>query len=111
MLKKLIEKVKAYCKRKNTKIIGIDLGEAGGDHTAIIKVSTKQAMEEITRGIREIGENAAEAAEALSDLGKEVSEIMKEKERKNRESTNNWRKMHGLPMRRKKSGKKKENKK
>ena len=105
MLKKLIEKVKAYCKRKNTKIIGVDMGEAGGDHTAIIKVSTKGAVEAITRGIREIGESAEEAAKALSNLGKELNEITKEKERKNREKTNNWRKMHGLPMRRKQSGK------
>ena len=107
MLKKLIEKVKAYCKRKNTKIIGVDMGEAGGDHTAIIKVSTKGAVEAITRGSREIGESAEEAAKALNNLGKEVNKIMKEEERKNRENTNNWRKMHGLPMRRKQSGKKK----
>lgn len=100
MLKKLIEKIKAYCKRKNTKIIGVDMGEAGGDHTAIIKVNTKEVAEEITRGFRETGINAAEVAKELDDLGKKVREIMEEEERKNK---NNWRKIHGLPMRRKES--------
>ena len=97
MLKKLIEKVKAYCKRKNTKIIGVDMGEAGGDHTAIIKVSTKGTVEAITRGIREIGESAREAEKA----------IRRQQEQENRENTNNWRKMHGLPMRRKQKARKK----
>lgn len=101
MLKKLIEKVKAYFRRKNKVIIGIDMGETGGDHTAIIKISTKEAVEEISRGIKKIGESAEDAAKALSNLRKEVNRMMREKERKNRENTNNWRKMHGLPMKRK----------
>lgn len=101
MFKKLIEKVKTYFTRKNKVIIGIDMGEEGGDHTVENLITINQEAKE--------GEEIKEAfikIEIVKEAGrkeifKEAKSLQDELDRINRENTNNWRKMHGLPMKRK----------
>lgn len=98
MLKKLIEKIKAVCERRKIRIIGIDYGEPGSDHTEIAKI--KVTTEEATQAIEKMGEAGEKAGEAMERLAREVQYMQKKAEKEAREKTNNWRKMHGLPMKR-----------
>lgn len=93
MLKKVIEKLKKlFCRQpqpENVKIIGVDLA-TGNDQTGIIKV-TAEMMDDGGEKLREMEKRITETTKQLLD------EITR---RENRQNTNNWRKMHGLPMRR-----------
>lgn len=57
-------------------------------------------MEDVATSMREFGYSAEKAADALRTVLREL-EKSEQKAQSSRESTNNWRKMHGLPMRRK----------
>ncbi len=96
-LKKMIEKIKATCSMAKMRIIGIDFGKPGGDHTAIttIKADQTAAGGEMQKAFIRVSASTTDAATALSSLQKNL-EMIKRKE------TNNWRKMHRLPMRRRK---------
>lgn len=107
MLKKLTEKIKAACSMMKMRIIGIDYGEPGGDHTAVTQICVNQAaaaggaMKEALIKLQATTETTTvellRAAESLQDELKRIDG----------QNTNNWRKMHGLPMRRKRSRQKK----
>lgn len=107
MLKKLTEKIKAACSMMKMRIIGIDYGEPGGDHTAITQIRVNQAaaageaMEEVLIKLQATTETTE------TELERAAKSLQDELNRINRENTNNWRKMHGLPMRRKRSRQKK----
>lgn len=93
MLKKVIEKLKKlFCRQpqpENVKIIGVDLA-TGSDQTGIIKV-TAEMLQDGSEKLREMEKRISEKTDQLID------EIIRQE---NRQNTNNWRKMHGLPMRR-----------
>lgn len=76
---------------KKIVVCGIDMGKAGGD---------------ITRNMYAIEEAAVKAGEAMAEMLKTVT-IAAENVQADpkmygdqKEMTNNWRKMHGMPMRR-----------
>lgn len=64
-----------------------------------------RAMGKTEKEISGIIETAADKATANPDVTK--PEKQREPEMENRKNTNNWRKMHGLPMRRKQKARKK----
>lgn len=117
MFKEWVKKVVKHWKEKKTEIIGIDPA-AGDDKTAEIKFTTEEAAKavEIATGLaKQAGINVETAAEAIKNAmmaekaAREAEKaIHRQQEQENRENTNNWRKMHGLPMRRKKTGEKRE---
>ena len=95
MIKDVIDKIKAKITGKPA-VIGADLGKPGGDHTAELKITIKSGEMKV---------------EELQGLGKSINEqteklIEKEWQREKRQNTNNWRKMHNLPMRRKRGSRK-----
>lgn len=111
MLKKLAEKIKtAYSNHKKLRLIGIDYGEPGGDHTAVTKIPANQAA---TAGeaLREMNIKLSASGITTENLANAITEATKslqdELNHINRQNTNNWRKMHGLPMRRKRIRQKK----
>lgn len=95
MIKDVIDKIKAKITGKPA-VIGVDLGKPGGDHTAELKITIKSGENE-SRGTAGTGKSINEQTEKL---------IEKEWQRENRKNTNNWRKMHNLPMRRKRGSRK-----
>ena len=118
MFKEWVKKVVKHWKEKKTEIIGIDPA-AGDDKTAEIKFTTEEATKvvEIATGLaKQAGISVETAAEAIknammaekADVREAEKAIRRQQEQENRENTNNWRKMHGLPMRRKKTGEKRE---
>lgn len=118
MFKEWVKKVVKHWKEKKTEIIGIDPA-AGDDKTAEIKFTTEEAAKavEIAAGLaKQAGISVETAAEAIknammaekADVREAEKAIHRQQEQENRENTNNWRKMHGLPMRRKKTGEKRE---
>lgn len=111
MLKKLVEKIKAaYSNHKKLRLIGIDYGEPGGDHTAVTKISVNQAaaageaLQEMNIKLSASGITTENLANAITEAAKSLQD---ELNHINRQNTNNWRKMHGLPMRRKRIRQKK----
>lgn len=108
MLKKLAEKTKtAYSNYKKLHLIGIDYGETGGDHTAVTKISVNQATA-AGEALRKMSVKFSVNEESLESAMLKTTERLQEILNKiNRRKTNNWRKMHGLPMRRKRSRQKK----
>lgn len=108
MLKKLAEKIKAaYSNYKKLQLLGIDYGEPGGDHTAVTKIYVNQAAA-AGEAMREISiKISADAKEMTNAIIKTTKRLQHALDRINRQNTNNWRKMHGLPMRRKRSRQKK----
>ena len=111
MFKEWVKKVVDHWKEKKTAVMGVDLAagafttEEAAKAAEIVAgfakragVSTETATEAITNAI---------AAEKTSTREAEKA-IHRQQERENRKNTNNWRKMHGLPMRRKKTGEKRE---
>lgn len=118
MLKEWVKKVVEHWKGKKPEVIGADLA-AGADKTAEIKFTTEEAAKtaEIAAGLaKRAGISIEKAAEAIenammaekANIRETEKAIRRQQERENRENTNNWRKMHGLPMRRKKTGEKRE---
>lgn len=100
MLKELKDRLKdLFCKlpqRNKPKIIGVDLA-TGEDQTGYIKVTAEM----LKNGDKEL-------QEMENGIRKRADEIIEEiTRRENRKNANNWRKMHGQPMRRKKTGQKK----
>lgn len=78
----------------------LDEEEAGGNHEAEIVIPLNNAVEAgkaIKEALIKIGVEAETASEAIIKAAKSLQD---ELDRINRENTNNWRKMHGLPMRR-----------
>lgn len=76
----------------------LDEEEAGGDHEAEIVIPLNNAVEAgeaIKEALIKIGVEAETASEAIIKAAKSLQD---ELDRINRENTNNWRKMHGLPM-------------
>lgn len=76
----------------------LDEEEAGGDHEAEIVIPLNNAVEAgeaIKEALIKIGVEAETASEAIIKAAKSMQD---ELYRINRENTNNWRKMHGLPM-------------
>lgn len=72
--------------------------EAGGDNEAEIVIPLNYAVEAgnaIKEALIKIGVEAETASEAIIKAAKSLQD---ELDRINRENTNNWRKMHGLPM-------------
>lgn len=63
------------------------------------EIKTKVSTEAFERAILELGITAKQATEAFYRMGRS-------KGREERRNTNNWRKMHGLPMRRKQKARK-----
>ncbi|WP_405382715.1 hypothetical protein [Phascolarctobacterium sp.] len=71
---------------------------------------TNDAIIEVANGFRKTGIAAETAEDALADLQQHVlaasvifykeMEAEAQRRREKRQNTNNWRKMHGLPMRR-----------
>lgn len=118
MLKEWVKKVVEHWKGKKPEIIGIDPA-AGADRAAEIKFTTEEAAKaaEIVTGLaKQAGVSVEKAAEAIenammaekADVREAEKAIRRQQEQENRKNTNNWRKMHGLPMRRKKTGEKRE---
>lgn len=76
---------------KKIVVCGIDMGETGGD---------------ITRNMYAIEEAAVKAGEAMAEVLKAIMiaaenvQADQKMSRDQKEMTNNWRKMHGKPMRR-----------
>lgn len=76
---------------KKIVVCGIDMGETGGD---------------ITRNMYTIEEAAVKAGEAMAEVLKAIMiaaenvQADQKMSRDQKEMTNNWRKMHGKPMRR-----------
>lgn len=64
----------------------------------------EQAMSTLADGVRKMGESAANVRDVFDTFAKAAKEIDVYDSRKN---TNNWRRMHGLPMRRKVNRRKK----
>ena len=118
MFKEWVKKVVDHWKEKKTAVIGVDPA-AGADQTAEIRFTTEEAAKaaEIVAGFaKRAGVSAETATEAIANAiaaektsTREAEKaIRRQQERENRKNTNNWRKMHGLPMRRKKTGEKRE---
>lgn len=63
------------------------------------EIKTESSIEAFRREILRLGITAEQAAEAIRRMGRS-------KGREERKNTNNWRKMHGLPMRRKQKARK-----
>lgn len=110
MFKEWVKKVVKHWKGKKAEIIGVDLA-TGDDKTAEIKFTTEEAAKaaEIATGLaKRAGISVETAAEAIKNAMMAEKAIHRQREQENRKNTNNWRKMHGLPMRRKKTGEKRE---
>lgn len=56
-------------------------------------------FEPLTRSVKQSAVSVQDLADAMRELARRAAQ--KEEERIKRQSANNWRKMHGLPMRRK----------
>lgn len=111
MLKKFVEKIKAaVLDHKKMRIIGIDYGEPGGDHTAITPVLLGETAKEAGEALKEaLITLQAETETAESAIRETTGSLRRDLERISRENTNNWRKMHHLPMRRRRGRQKKRN--
>lgn len=118
MLKEWVKRVVEHWKGKKTENIGVDLA-TGADKTAETKFTTEEAAKtaEIIAGLaKQANISTEKAGEAIrnammaknEDVREAEKAIRRQQERQNRKNTNNWRKMHGLPMRRKKTGEKRE---
>ena len=118
MFKEWVKKVIKHWKGKKAEIIGVDL-ETGDDKTAEIKFTTEEATKAVEIAAdfaKRAGVSIETATKAIknammeekTDTREAEKAINRQQEQENRENTNNWRKMHGLPMRRKKTGEKRE---
>lgn len=111
MLKELEQRVKEACggivKRLRV-VFKAGEGETEIKTTAKAMVKATEAMERLQESTKEAGKMAQATMRELTDAGERlrqsVTRIMKEMEAEKREAerrkTNNWRRMHGLPMKR-----------
>lgn len=76
---------------KKIVVCGIDMGKAGGDIT--------RNMYAVEEAVVKAGETMAEVLKAVMIAAENVQADQK-MSRDQKEMTNNWRKMHGKPMRR-----------
>lgn len=95
-VKGIIERLKASGKSKGEIA---DIVQQAADKATVTR-EVERAVTAIADGVRQMSESAANARDAFDDFIKVAKTIGVYDTRKN---TNNWRRMHGLPMRRKRN--------